>query len=74
MTVTFSDGRTVTVSLRYFPRLCEAESQRREHWERIGRGLGVHWPDLDEDLSVGNILLAHGRSKAREYAGLAGPE
>lgn len=68
MTVAFSDDRTVGVPLRYFPRLQAAAAAERGRWELIGRGLGVHWESLDEDLSVENILLAYSRSKGGEYA------
>ena len=68
MSVSFSDERSVTVSLSYFPRLREAQPQQREQWQLIGRGLGVHWESLDEDLSVENILSAYSRAKAGEYA------
>ena len=68
MSVSFSDERSVLVSLSYFPRLREAQPQQREQWQLIGRGLGVHWEALDEDLSVENILSAYSRAKAGEYA------
>ena len=68
MSVSFSDEHSVTVSLSYFPRLREAQPPQREQWQLIGRGLGVHWKALDEDLSVENILSAYSRAKAGEYA------
>ena len=68
MSVSFSDERSVAVPLSSFPRLCAASSAEREQWQLIGRGLGVHWESLDEDLSVENILLAYSRTKTSEYA------
>ncbi len=68
MSVAFSDERSVTVALSYFPRLRAAQTAQREQWQLIGRGLGVHWETLDEDLSVENILSAYSRAKAGEYA------
>ena len=68
MSVVFSDERSIAVSLSYFPRLCAAPAAQREQWQLIGRGLGVHWEALDEDLSVENILSAYSRAKAGEYA------
>lgn len=68
MSVAFSDERRVTVPLSYFPRLRAAQPAQREQWQLIGRGLGVHWEILDEDLSVENILSAYSRSKAGGYA------
>lgn len=58
----------MVVPLSYFPRLLSAQPAQREQWLLIGRGLGVRWEALDEDLSVENILLAYSRSKAGEYA------
>ena len=73
MTVAFSDERSVTVSLSYFPRLLAAQPAEREQWQIIGRGLGVHWEILDEDLSVENILSAYSRGRAGEYAHASRP-
>ena len=73
MTVAFSDERSVTVPLSYFPRLQAAAPVRREQWQLIGRGQGVHWELLDEDLSVENILSAYSRSKVGEYANVFQP-
>ena len=50
------DGRTLSVPLLWYPRLAHATSQERQHWRLIGRGEGIHWPDLDEDISVENLL------------------
>lgn len=68
VSVSFSDGRSVAVPLSFFPCLRVASSIERGQWQLIGRGLGVHWELLDEDLSVENILLAYSRSKASVYA------
>ena len=67
MSVSFSDERSVAVPLSFFPRLRAASFAEREQWQLIGRGLGVHWESLDEDLSVENILLAYSRTKISEY-------
>jgi len=56
LTVDLSDGRTVSVPLAWFPRLLHASSDERRHWRLIGRGQGIHWPDIDEDLSVEGLL------------------
>lgn len=68
LTVEFSDGRAISVPLHYFPRLQAASPAQREEWQLIGRGLGVHWDSVDEDLSVENILLAYSRTRKEEYA------
>ncbi len=70
MHVAFSDERQVIVDVAAFPRLRNASSAQREQWQLIGRGLGVHWEELDEDLSVENILSAYSRAKVAEYAHL----
>ena len=50
------DGRTVSVPLVWSWRLSDATPAQRDHWELIGEGVGVHWPDIDEDLSVEGML------------------
>jgi hypothetical protein len=62
LTVWLADGRTVTVPLVWFPRLLTANAQAREKWELLGDGEGIHWPEIDEDLSVEG-LLAGSRSR-----------
>ena len=52
-----SDGRTISVPLCWYPRLIHATPEERDNWELIGTGEGIHWPDLDEDISV-EMLLA----------------
>jgi hypothetical protein len=55
--VDLSDGRTVSVPLAWFPRLLHGAPKERNTWRLIGEGEGIHWPDLDEDISVENLLL-----------------
>ena len=50
------DGRTVVVPLAWYPRLLHGNRQERNRWRLIGRGVGIHWPDLDEDISVEGLL------------------
>ena len=50
------DGRTVIAPLGWYPRLLHGTTRERNHWRLIGRGDGVHWPDLDEDVSVEGLL------------------
>lgn len=54
--VTLADGRKIAVPLVWFPRLLDATPAQRGNWRLIGRGQGIHWPDLDEDLSVAGLL------------------
>jgi len=55
LTFQLSDGRSISAPLVWYPRLLHATADQRNHWE-IGSGIGVHWPDLDEDISVENLL------------------
>jgi hypothetical protein len=54
--VVLADGRELAAPLAWFPRLAEATAEQRKNWRLIGRGLGVHWPDVDEDISVASLL------------------
>lgn len=51
-----ADGRTISAPLAWFPRLMNATQEQRTNWERIGRGYGIHWPDIDEDISALGLL------------------
>ena len=50
------DGRTFAVPLAWYPRLANATPEQRIHWELAGGGYGIHWPDIDEDLSTEGLL------------------
>jgi hypothetical protein len=56
LTVSLVDGRRVSVPLAWFPRLLHASPTQRSNWQLLGDGEGIHWPDVDEDLSVAGIL------------------
>jgi hypothetical protein len=56
LSVTLSDGRVVSVPLVWFPRLAGASKRERADWELIGGGVGIHWPAVDEDISVASLL------------------
>ena len=56
LTVDLSDGRTVSVPLAWYPRLVHSTPTERNHWRLDGRGEGIHFSDLDEDISVENIV------------------
>jgi hypothetical protein len=53
--VVLADGRELAAPLAWFPRLAEATDEQRQSWRLIGRGHGIHWPDLDEDISVESL-------------------
>jgi len=56
LTVDLSDGRTISVPLGWYPRLQHASPQERNNWRFIGKGQGIHWEDIDEDISVEGLL------------------
>ncbi len=51
-----ADGRMISVPLEWYPRLAQGTAEERANYELSGGGYGIHWPDLDEDISVGNLL------------------
>ena len=54
--VLLSDDREIAVPLKWFPRLSTATEKQRNNWRLIGKGIGIHWEDIDEDLSVQGLL------------------
>ena len=56
LVVHLDDGRTIATPLSWFPRLRDASPEQRARWRFIGPGTGIHWTDLDEDISVGGLL------------------
>lgn len=56
LVVELLDGRTITVPLTWYPRLSHGSDPERAHWRLIADGEGIHWPDLDEDISVEGLL------------------
>jgi hypothetical protein len=54
--VALADGRSVSVPLAWYPRLLHATAAQRSQWQIAGAGFGIHWPEIDEDLSVQGIL------------------
>ncbi len=56
MVVHLTDGRTLAVPLEWFPRLRDASPEQRAAWRLVGQGIGIHWEELDEDLSTRGLL------------------
>lgn len=56
LSVDLMDGRRITVPLAWFPRLLHASSKQRVNWKIAGAGYGIHWPDIDEDISTEGLL------------------
>ena len=54
--IVLSDGRELSAPLAWFPRLRDATAEQRLNWEPIGQGHGVHWPDVDEDISIRALM------------------
>ena len=57
LTVDLSDGRTIAVPLGWYPRLEYASPEERANWRLIGKGQGIHWEDIDEDINVESLLV-----------------
>jgi hypothetical protein len=66
LVVHLEDGRTVAVPLEWFPKLRDASPEALGDWRLIGHGVGIHWPKLDEDLSVRGLLLPEHVSQHRQ--------
>jgi hypothetical protein len=66
LSINLSDGRTISVPMSWFPRLVHATVAERNNWRLIGKGHGIHWPDIDEDISIEGLIAgkASGESQA----------
>src|SRR5918992_1398801 len=66
LSVDLSDGRTISVPLAWFPRLLHASGKERSNWRLIAKGQGIHWEDIDEDISIQGLLAGNpsGESQA----------
>lgn len=67
--VDLADGRTISVPLVWFPRLLHATSAQRAHWQLSNAGFGIHWPDVDEDLSTDGLLRGAPAPRAQVATG-----
>jgi hypothetical protein len=57
--VILADGREISAPLEWFPRLRDANDKQRKNWRLIGKGIGIHWEDIDEDISIKSLLAAN---------------
>jgi len=64
--VDLADGRSITVPLTWFPRLLRGTPIERANWRLVGNGEGIHWPDLDEDISVVSLLAGRRSGETQE--------
>lgn len=65
LTVELGDGRSISAPLEWYPRLAHATRQERDNWRLIGGGQGVHWADLDEDISIESLLAGRRSGESR---------
>ena len=68
LTVWLLDGRSVSVPVSWYPRLASGSAAERANWQLVGGGHGIHWPDLDEDIAVADLLA--GRPSAESQRSL----
>ena len=66
LTVELSDARNITVPLAWYPRLLHGGVGERRNWRLVGKGQGIHWDDLDEDVSVENLLAGRRSGESQE--------
>ncbi len=65
LAVDLTDGRTISVPLAWYPRLLHGTSEERNNWRLIGDKEGIHWPELDEDISVENLLMGQASGESQ---------
>lgn len=65
LTIDLDDGRTVSVPIAWYPRLLHGTLEERNNWRLIGGGEGIHWPDLDEDISVEGLLAGRASGESQ---------
>lgn len=65
LTVELADGRVISVPIAWYPRLTHGSVSERDNWRLIGAGHGVHWPDLDEDISVEGLLAGKASAESQ---------
>jgi hypothetical protein len=68
LTIDLADGRSMSVPLDWYPRLLHGTPEERRRWQLIARGEGIHWPDIDEDISAASLIA--GRPSAESAASL----
>ena len=66
LSVDLSDGRSISVPIAWFPRLLHSTEQERNNWRLIGRGQGIHWEDIDEDISIEGLLAGKPSGESQE--------
>ena len=66
LSVDLSDGRSISIPIAWFPRLLHCTEQERNNWRLIGKGQGIHWEDIDEDISIEGLLAGKPSGESQE--------
>ena len=66
LSVDLSDGRSISVPIAWFPRLLHSSEQERNNWRLIGKGQGIHWEDIDEDISIEGLIAGLPSGESQE--------
>jgi hypothetical protein len=66
LSVDLSDGRSISVPIAWFPRLLHSTEQERNNWRFIGKGQGIHWEDIDEDISIEGLIAGRPSGESQE--------
>jgi hypothetical protein len=66
LSIDLSDGRSISVPIAWFPRLYHSTEQERNNWRLIGKGHGIHWEDIDEDISIEGLLAGKPSGESQE--------
>lgn len=74
LVVDLMDGRTISVPLRWYPKLLKATQKQKSHWEICGGGYGIHWPEIDEDLSTEGLLRGAPAPNATKFKSPTAPK
>jgi hypothetical protein len=69
LTIELVDGRSISVPLVWYPRLAHGTPEEHGNWCLIGEGTGIHWPALDEDISLGNLLMGRASGETQRLLG-----
>jgi hypothetical protein len=66
LSVDLSDGRSISAPITWFPRLLHSSEQERNNWRLIGRGQGIHWEDIDKDISIEGLIAGRPSGESQE--------
>ena len=66
LSVDLSDGRSISIPIAWFPRLLHSTEQERNNWRLIGKGQGIHWEDIDEDISIEGLIAGRPSGESQE--------